>query len=263
MSSAFSRSHSSRHGRGAITWLFLGFCLAAGLRASAQSFQFKVDAVSSYVIVAGANWIVNNAVYNHSQLYFTNILLKPLALNGVAYPSTAPDIMSFCAQIDQDVSLNTTYTFNFAPMNQAGGGLTAAQVRNIQILFDLYYKGDNPAGWTNDTAAAFQACLWEIETDSGMSLSTGSFRNNGATGTFITLGQTMLNAIAATGTSYVPVINTVAIIEPTYQDLMFTQSIEVTLIPFGVHAWPGACLLGALAFIRIRRRMRIAVPEPV
>ena len=227
-------------------------------RSQAQSFQFKIDSVSSYVIITGSNWMVNNSPYSGSQLYFTNIMLKPLSLDGVPYASTTPDIMSFCAQIDQDVSLNSTYTFDFAPLNQADGGLTNDQVRNIRILFDLYYKGDNPAAWTNDTAAAFQACLWEIETDTGMNLSTGSFRNNGATGNFIALGQTYLDAIAATGTNYVPIINTVAIINPTYQDLMFTMSIEQTLIPFEVRAWPGALLAGAFVFLRLRRRMQTA-----
>ena len=237
--------------------LVLLFAVLIGVQpVSGQSFQFKIDGISSTVIVPNGQWIVNNVNYGHD-LYFTNILLNPLALNGVAYAPGTPDVMSFCAQIDQDVSLGSTYTFSFAPLNQADNGLTDTQVREIRILFDLYYQGDNPANWTNDTAAAFQACIWEIETDTGLNLSNGSFRDNGSGDSFVALGQGYLNAIAATGTNYTPVINTVAITDPTYQDLMFTQTVEDQLIPFPVQAWPGAAALGLLAFFRLHRRLSL------
>jgi len=237
----------------AVIFVFMAvFCPVK--RVSAQSFEFTVNSVSSYIIVPTGKWVVNNVV-STQQYYFTNIILQPIALNGVAYPSGTPNYMSFCGQIDQDISLSNTYTFNFAPLNQVDNGLTATQVRELRILFDLYYKGDNLSNWTNDTAAAFQACIWEIETDTGLNLSSGSFRDNGSGDTFVTLGQSYLNAIAATGTNYTPSMNVVGVVDPTYQDLLFTQTIVGQLTPFPVGAVPGAAALGVLAFIRVRRRL--------
>ena len=47
-----------------------------------------------------------------------------------------------------------------------------------------------------------------------------------------------------------------AIRDPTYQDLLYTQYIDTHLIPFGVEAGPGAALVGLLVFLRVRQKIK-------
>jgi len=228
-------------------------------KAKADSLGFTVTGMGAYDTIASGQWVVNNAVYNNAMMAGI-IDLLPTTLNGVTLPPNQNQLISFCIEISQDIYLGNSYTFPISPLIGADeGSITAAQARYVQILYDLYYQGDNPANWTNTTASAFQLAIWEITSDTGMDLSTGNFRNNGASNPEIAIAQNILNQVAITGSnsSYNPYTVVDALTDPAYQDLSPSGTI-IQSIPFGINAWPGAVLLVLLASCRLHRRLQTA-----
>jgi hypothetical protein len=90
-----------------------------------------------------------------------------------------------------------------APMGEHAMGGTKA--KDLARLMQKYYAGilPNPA-WTNETAAAFQACVWEIVSETktstyGYDLSNGSFtEDNALSAGWLTTAQGWLNNLGNT-----------------------------------------------------------------
>ena len=272
---AFSRSSPCLRGLAhfVATRVFLaaliGFTLAIPASVRAQSIQFTV--MSSFD-ANGENIPANEFVMLGQET--TGAWAGEININVTQYAgqtvSPAKTELTFCIQLNQDIYLGQSYTdYTVAPISQANGGtLTAQAVKNLTTLYYLFYQGNSQSNWTPIDATAFQLDCWKITSNPGNYILTGSsagstFYDNGWTSTtgtaVVALAQSWLTTVSGTnvtiGGSYEPV----ALTSATYQNLLFTQSIQMNLVPFKVNAWPGAAALVGLVAFRMRRRMRRAV----
>jgi hypothetical protein len=234
----------------------------------AQSIQFTV--MSSFD-ANGENIPSNDFVMQGAET--TGVWAGEININVTQYAgqtvSPAKTSLTFCIQLNQDIYLGQSYTdYTVAPISQANGGtLTAQASKNLTTLYYLFYQGNSESNWTPIEATAFQLDCWKITSNPGNYILTGSsagstFYDTGWTSTtgtaVVALAQSWLTTVSGTnvttGGSYEPV----ALTSSSNQDLMFTQSIQVNLVPFKVNAWPGAVALAGLAAFRMRRRMKRA-----
>ncbi len=92
---------------------------------------------------------------------------------GPGVDSTIGDsFTTYCIDLAQHVSPNTSYTFNV--MSSVEYGFTIAQNYLLSVLWADYL----PLANSNDNSAAFQLAVWELVYDTDGSLSTGSFKAN-------------------------------------------------------------------------------------
>ncbi|MEI8340771.1 MAG: hypothetical protein WCH43_04435 [Verrucomicrobiota bacterium] len=176
-------------------------------------------------------------------------------------------VPTFCIQLSQNVSLNTSYTTYLVKNVASGdeGTLTATAVRDLTTLYYLFYQGNNSSNWDTTTATAFQLDCWKITSNPGNytisgSSTGGTFYDNGwlAGGSAVTLAQTWLSQVSGTVVAGGGSTQPMALTNGTYQDLIYTQTINNSFVPFGIKAWPGAVLLGVIVFLRGKRRLKTA-----
>lgn len=223
---------------------------ARSLRAD-NTWTFNFSSFANSSSFATGQWIINNTPITSAEAFGT-IGLTALSVNGSVLPPQQ-QFVTFCVEIAQPISPGNTYTYSVVDPSQASGGYSASIVRNASILYDLYYRGNTESNWTTQTAGAFQLALWELTHDTGASLYTGTFRNNGSTNASIALGETYLQGVLSKGADYNPFSNLLAITSPVNQDLfVFAPALS---IPFGLEIWPGVAILSAAGFFRLRRRM--------
>jgi len=176
---------------------------------------------------------------------------------------TAP---AFCIELTQDINLGQKYTdYLAAPVAQADqGSLTQQAVQDLTTLYNLYYQGNSKSNWSVKTATAFQLDCWKITSNPGNYTITGSSAGstfydkgwNTTAGTqAVDLAQQWLTAVQGSDVNSNGSLKPVALTSATNQDILFTQGIQAGLIPFKVNPWPGAAALGAVVFLRMRRRM--------
>jgi len=230
--------------------LAVSLFLVPGARAD-NNWTFKFSSFANYDNFGAGQWIMNDTPIPSTE-YFGTIGLTTISIDGTVLPPQQ-QFVTFCVEIAQPISTGTTYTYSVVDPTQVSGGYSDAIVRNARILYDLYYRGNAESSWTTPTAGAFQLALWELTHDTGGSLYTGTFRNNGATNTSIALGESYLQGVLSQGADYNPFSTLLAISSPVNQDLYaFAPALS---IPFGLEVWPGVAILGAAGFFRIRRRV--------
>ena len=234
--------------------IVLVFAISTGFfapKASAQSITFQVgvsnDATISYVDYGK---VTNNMPYAGE------IDIAVSQYGGLNY-SPAVSVVTFCIQLNTDIYIGNTYS-SFNQVTLANDPLLSSTIamRDLTTLYYLYFKGPNSSAWNSTTAAAFQIDCWKITEDPGNYNLTGTTGNFYLTssGTEVSLAQQWLNAVSGTSVSSGGDNQPFVLYDPNYQNLLFTQSDEKKLIPFEVHAWPGAVVLAGVAFLRIRRQ---------
>jgi hypothetical protein len=117
---------------------------------------------------------------------------------------------TFCADLYQDAPTQwTTYQILNVNTWESDIGLSSTKAANLRELFGYFLPGspgNTQTGWTDDSAAAFETCVWEIMNETsgkyGVSQGDGSFYMMGEswTGTANTW-LTELNNQAITGAS--------------------------------------------------------------
>jgi len=256
----------------AIFVLVIVFSIACCLPAArAQNIHFSVmSSVTNGDIIPTGQWIIGG-VATTGQTYVCEIDITVTQIQGVNL-TPAKTVPTFCIQLNQDVSLGVSYTtYTIQAIKYADGGtLSNTSIKDLTELYYLYYQGNSSTMWSNTTATAFQLAAWKVTQDSGNYVITGSsagstFYNNGwnPTDGSVALAQTWLTAIknldlSGSSISGNGLTQPVALTDPTYQDLMYTQAVYQQLVPFRACAWPGAILLAGIGFFRIRNRLRIS-----
>ncbi len=244
----------------------------AGLSAYASpvSFTFQNFGSSSSVSAhAGDTYISNLSV--------GTITLANIYREGV--PVDTSSVVVFCTEIQESISTGQTYNYDvvepqYASAGTAGnpgssssaipiGGIGVAAARNVAILYDLYYAGNEASDWNSATVGAFQLAVWELTHDSDGSLSgtDGSFYVTNGNSTVRNLAQSYLDAVGSTSSSYNPYTDLVALSSmgnPGRQDLLVQSQYvggPVTAVPFGVNPLPGLAIIGFFGWRRLRKRL--------
>ncbi|MBC2594507.1 Cys-Gln thioester bond-forming surface protein [Ruficoccus amylovorans] len=216
---------------------------------------------------------------NMGKLYVGTINLTFLDESSTMTPMQT---VAFCAEIEQVISVGSTYTNyqTYSLTDPAGLALSEAQARNIAILYDKYYPTNQDlSSWSQEDAGAFQLALWElIYDDDGIwvnnGLSDGNFQvsvddqpaTNGPQRERNTVNQAKnylnyVNSEAQNGNNY-PYPDLVSIVSPTNQDLI-VLGIAIpeggggspVAVPFGVNPLPGLALIGFFGWRRLRKRI--------
>ncbi len=243
------------------------FGLAAA--ASATPVSFKFDGVSNHVDVK----TTLNGHYHNMYVGTMN-----LSLYETGNKSNAMNTVAFCAEISQSIRLGKDYdNYNVSSLQTANIGLSEAQARNVAILYDMYYMGQDASNWTTKQSTAFQVALWELTHDDdgsmvGNGLNTGNFRASGdqgssyqenKVGTYVNEAGTYLSNVEAKAKNgYEPYTQVVALTSPTDQDLV-VLGVAIpgggggtpVAVPFGVNPLPGLALIGFFGWRRLRKRL--------
>ena len=170
--------------------------------------------------------------------------------------------IAFCMELEQPVSNNTTYTYQFeddpANFRSFKGGLSNVQVGQLNYLFDNYYVGPVLGDWGSTNGIRneyiFQLSLWEITHDTDMALfdNTGSFYFTGSAAAVLE-AQSVLDTLTNSGTDFSTYQSTSwdiqGLTHPTNQDLMFAEA-----IPEPASAM--LLMIAGLVFLTIRRPRR-------
>ena len=178
--------------------------------------------------------------------------------------SPAAAVVTFCIQLNQDINVpGGPYTFT-AEALLSDTLLNTVSARDLTTLYYLFYKGNVASDWSGTAgqtnAEAFQLDCWAIVQDPGnynLTASNSIFYVT-STGTAVNLAQQWLTEVSGTVVTNGGTNTPVALYSSTEQDLLYTESIQQQLIPFHVAAWPGAFLLGAIGYLRVRKRLQVA-----
>jgi len=219
--------------------------------ACAQSITFQVGVSNDKTIS-----YVDYGVVTNNMPYAGEIDISVSQYNGVNI-SPATTVTTFCIQLNTDIYIGNTYS-SFTQITLGSDPfLNATAVRDLTTLYYLYFLGTNPSYWNPTTAAAFQIDCWKITEDPGnynLTATTGNFYLT-SSGTEVSLAQQMLTTISGTTATSGGVNQPFVLYDPNYQNLLFTQSDQNVLVPFGIRAWPGVLLLGAIISLRIRKKL--------
>ncbi len=170
---------------------------------------------------------------NYSSAAATLINWTKTSSTGAMGNAINTNFSSYCIQLSEDVyvpSTNNNYTvtqdLSHAPLPGQGMGVVAAD--HLQALFALQGAA---ALITSDTtmAAAFQLAIWEIVGDSDLTLTTGLFQANGASG-IMSLAQSYLNSISNIAFGTYNNSNLVALTSPV-PGLNGSIQDQITLLP--------------------------------
>lgn len=162
---------------------------------------------------------------------------------GPGVDSTIDDnFTSYCVDLAQNVTANTTYTFHVkTPVEY---GFSSAQTFLLSALWADFL----PDADTKDKSAAFQLAVWEIVFDTNGQVGSGAFKAN-SPDTPKSIAQGWLNTISSPG--YVPSnpLPTLRILQSS------TAQDQLTAIQTPVPA-PGAGALGlaGIGLLAARRR---------
>jgi hypothetical protein len=233
--------------------LLFGLWLAvAGSQAFAQSIQF-----SGVTIPNGEYNLTAVAAGSSINIYYAGeIDINVTQFNGINV-SPYITVPTFCIQLDQDVNVGGSYTTYVVESLGSDSILTATAARDLATLYYLFFQGNSTSNWNATTGAAFQLDCWKIVQDPGNYDLTGSGNFYiTSSGTEVSLAQNWLTTVSGTVVSSGGTNQPFALADPTYQDLLFTQGAKNELIPFGIQAWPGALLVGAVALLRVQRRLK-------
>jgi uncharacterized protein (TIGR03382 family) len=147
----------------------------------------------------------------------------------------------FCIQLNQGITNGNTYNdFNVTSLALAptpGTAMGTAKAALVSELWGRFYSGLN----SSTKYAAFQVAIWEIVTDSGLSLTGGTFR--AASSSVRTQAQTYLNALNGSG----PLASLQGLTSSTRQDFV----VPMTQIPA-----PGVATLALAGLALVSRRRR-------
>jgi len=179
--------------------IICGMMAASAAQASSISVKLNSPAVSPGIssglkvtFTGGSQSTVNTGEINW----------KVTASSTTGY-NVGDTFSTFCIQGEQSVTSGQTYTYNVVSLDSTGipnggsdaGVLDSTAALQIQGLVNSYFSDAGVAysGYdANQTAAAFQLAVWEIEYDGGYGKET--FTNGGSTN-FLTAGL-----LEATGT---------------------------------------------------------------
>ena len=214
------------------------------------------SAVVSLVLTAAANATPVTVTYNgvnpsvsvslsrNSGSSFSNYTAGLVNLTGAVTNPTdlRGAFTAFCIDISQSISNGTSYTnFNTAALADAPIPTSPMGAAKADQLAELWSEERSLLSTSNDYAA-FQVAVWEIVSDTGRSLTGGTFR--AASGTVRTLAQNMLNKVDGVGAR----ASLYAIASPTVQDFV------VPTPPVPAPGAAGLALLGLGMAVRRNRR---------
>ena len=197
--------------------------------------------------------------------------------------STGGTFSTYCIQGDQSVTYGQTYTYTVVNLESSGvpeggldaGVLDATAALQIQGLANTYFSkaGTAIAGYdANQTAAAFQLAVWEIEYDGGSGgesfpqttgynffahgLLEASGTNSEGTGAITLADSWLQNFTAATSVTSLALVSTGA-----QDQLIFNPSGgsggNQSAVPLPAAFPAGAALLAGLAGVRKLRRKAV------
>lgn len=192
---------------------------------------------------AGAATIVLSGFSNGSTIVNVSTPISPVHSGRYAGTVDGKSFLSFCIDLFQTLSFNTTYSNYTAVAATAYTGLTAAKAFDLARLATGYLASVD----TTTESSAFQLAVWEIarETSGTYVVGNGSFvatQNGSGSASAIALANQWLAALPGTA-SYTATV---------YQDASRQDLITFTPVPLpGALALFGAGL-GLLAFMRRR-----------
>ena len=225
--------------------LAMGFAVMAASAARASSVSLSLPSDINQAVNPGVNGglnvTFNGNTYNGA--YVGQINWTVTGSDTPAY-TVGQQLSTYCIQGLQDVYTGGTYTYNIVSLNSTGlplggsdaGVLDSVAAMQIQGMADNYFAvaGTAVGGYTaNQTAAAFQMAVWEIEYDGGQGGETfpqgGSFNyfaqgnftasaNNSDGTAAITLANSWLNNYTAASA-----VTSLALVSDSAQDQMVYQ----------------------------------------
>lgn len=148
------------------------------------------------------------------------------------------DFLAWCVNIARNMANGQTYAHAAGHFGGAGSTIRT----NIDRLFSTYYAGLA----TKNQKAAFQFALWEIIYDDGLDLGSGTFRDNGTSGTIRSLADGYLAGIRAPD-ALTGKYRFTFLTSETSQDL-----VTVSPIPLPAAGW--LLLAGVAGLAGLRRR---------
>ena len=112
------------------------------------------------------------------------------------------EFLAFCVEPYQFLANSTAY--DLVPLSQGTnsiGGMGGAKANLLRELFGRFApSGGSSASMTRDDAAAFQVAIWEIVTDTSLSLTGGNFTMlSSSNATIFNRAQGWLDALDGTG----------------------------------------------------------------
>lgn len=203
-------------------------------------------------------------------------------INWAVSASTSPlftpghSASTYCIQAMQDVYTGSSYTYNIVGLDSTGlplggsdaGVLDSVAAHQIQGFSDTYFPvaGTANGGFTaNETAAAFQLAIWEIEYDGGQggeAFPQGGSYNYFAQGNFKAAGNTEGTAAITLANGWLNNfttangVNSFALISSSAQDQLVFQPGGGTppSVPLPAAFPGGVALLGGLFGARKLKR---------
>jgi len=223
-------------------------------RVYAQSITFQVGVSNDRTIS-----YVDHGTITNNMPYAGEIDIAVSQYNGLNV-SPIVSVVTFCIQLNTDIYIGNTYS-SFTQVTLGNDPLLSSTIagRDLATLYYLYFLGPNSIAWSSTTAAAFQIDCWKITEDPGNYNLTGTTGNFYITssGTEVDLAQQWLTAVSGTTVSSGGGNQPFVLYDPNYQNLLFTQSDQNEIIPFGIQPWPGAAVFAGIVFLRIRHRISI------
>ncbi|HUO10262.1 MAG TPA: hypothetical protein VM008_18290 [Phycisphaerae bacterium] len=197
--------------------LAMGFAVVAASAARAASVSLTLPSDINQAVNPGVKGGLNvgfdGQTYNGA--YVGQINWTVAGSTSPAY-NVGDSLSTYCIQGLQDVYTGSTYTYNIVPLNSTGlplgggdaGILDSLAAMQIQGLANQYFPvaGSASGNFTaNQTAAAFQLAVWEIEYDGG--LGAESFPQ-GSSFNYFSQGNLTANANDSDGVAAISLANT-------------------------------------------------------
>lgn len=203
---------------------------AAASAANAQTVVARLDSISPYRTME---------LSTDGGDHYRDVRTGVNNFTAIGDQSVLPsEFRAFCIDLNQTITFNEVITYTVTALEDApipGDGMGLARANLVRELWGRYYF----TSLTSDTnGAAFQAAVWEIIRDPGISLHSGSLRIEGHNETE-NLAQSWLNSLNGDQAHFAPVY---ALTSDCSQDM---------LVPA-----PGAAALFALGGILVSRRRR-------
>lgn len=158
---------------------------------------------------------------------------------------------SYCIELTQQINPGTTYTFSVVDLTAASN--PAITDEKATLLGKLWGQSHHEVGSSANHAAAFQIAIWEILSDSPLSLTGGSFKATDPNAQPAQIAKGWLETVG----SYSGLMPTLkALHSSTAQDQIFfvppTPETAV-VVPLPAAVWAGGALI---ALITARKSLR-------